>query len=583
MGYKPYEDRIRDIYDIKEESDVIGRGFDHAYAQVRAMAAENKKSRVFKKLRRSIVVGSLSAAACVLILFSVNLAFPAFAESIPVIGSIFRYINESARANWPGIGDYERIPDYLQSIDDASATDEREAYGVTIKEAYSDGRFIHASAELYSETDPNDENIEWYYDIYINGVKIDMWSNEYRPWTSVGENRYVNTDLSIYMPEEYQADGEIYVEYHLFMLDISNRTIIDEKTGEVSPPEELERFEVSFTVETDESDTVQIEGPVEQNGIIFRKFYSTPAGAEVSLDTPPMYVSEAHYAHVYAFRRNGEQLSSPGSSSANSEYSEDLVNLTTVISGLKREDTEIVISLMEDMNGTITVVAEFLLNLENGTAMPSTEYQDPQSGLYWDSEVPFSKKRLSPSYAATDEAISSFSGEYMVEFITDADYTWGIYLNVLTKNDYRDITAELFDEGGHRIAGGASGKELAWYYELEHSAFIPYERYDIDHYTMPVYKEKFEIYTNEVQDRTVPKDGLNAQIIFMDNRNGQLAPGDVYTLRLTDTVTGMLLHEESFAVTLPEIELADGEEMIRLRGNKPVYVVLNGGVVVWEE
>lgn len=583
MGYKPYEDRIRDIYDIKEESDVIGRGFDHAYAQVRVMAAENKKSRVFKKFRKGIVVGSLSAAACVLILFSVNLAFPAFAESIPVIGSIFRYINESARANWPGIGDYERIPDHLQSIDGASATDKKEAYGLTIKEAYTDGRFIHASAELYSETDPNDESIDWYYDIYINGVKIDMWSNEYRPWTAVGDNRYINTDLSIYMPEEYQADGEIHVEYHLFLLDISNRTIIDEKTGEVSPPKELECFKVSFTIICDESDLVEIDGPVEQNGVVFRKFYSTPAGAEVSLDIPLMYISEAHYAHIYAFRRSGEALSSPGSSNTHSEYSENLVNLTAVLSGLNEEDMEIVISLIENDGEAMSVVAEFILDFENGTAVPSTEYQDPQSNLYWDSEIPFSKKCLSPSYAATDEAISGFSGEYMVEFITDADYTWDVYLNILTRNDYRDFTAELFDEKGNRIAGGTSGKELAWYYELEHSAFIPYDLYDIDHYTMPVYKEHYEIHTNEVQDRAVPKEGLNAQVVFLDNQNGQLAPGVVYTLRLKDTVTGELLHEESFTATLPEIELADGEEMIRLRGHKPVYVVLNGGIAHWEE
>ena len=84
--------------------------------------------------------GALAAAFLfvVAVLFSINAAFPAFAESLPLVGEIFRQLN-SIGSNAPS---YEGV---VQGIGVSAGNDQYEA---TVTEAYCDGDYVFFALRL---------------------------------------------------------------------------------------------------------------------------------------------------------------------------------------------------------------------------------------------------------------------------------------------------------------------------------------------------------------------------------------------------------------------------------------------------
>ena len=69
-----------------------------ALAGGRVHAANGPAKRAPRRVWRWVRGGAAAAAACVPVLGSVNFVDPAFAESLPVVGNLFAWINRDADA-----------------------------------------------------------------------------------------------------------------------------------------------------------------------------------------------------------------------------------------------------------------------------------------------------------------------------------------------------------------------------------------------------------------------------------------------------------------------------------------------------
>lgn len=88
-------------------------------------------------------LGSMAAALvfAAALLFSVNAAFPAFAESLPLIGEVFRHLNSlgSNASSYDGM---------IQSIEESGENDQ---YKVIVTEAYCDGEYLFFALRLQAK------------------------------------------------------------------------------------------------------------------------------------------------------------------------------------------------------------------------------------------------------------------------------------------------------------------------------------------------------------------------------------------------------------------------------------------------
>ena len=98
--------------------------------------AQKRRGNIIWLRKAGALAASFMFAAAVLLF--VNAAFPAFAESLPVIGQVFRQLN-SLGSNAPS---YEGM---VQSIGESG---ENSQYIATVTEAYCDGEYIFFAMRL---------------------------------------------------------------------------------------------------------------------------------------------------------------------------------------------------------------------------------------------------------------------------------------------------------------------------------------------------------------------------------------------------------------------------------------------------
>lgn len=560
---------------------------------------EQKKQAVHGRRKgfRAAAITVSSLAACLVLMLSVNAAFPAFAESLPGIGGVFRYLNGKSMTYY-NPGNQSRIEEHAGPITDSMASAGEEGFSFTVKEAYYDGKFIYAAAEIHTDFDPNDDSIYWEYQVSVNGVQIDMWNPiGGRDWIQTGENIYVSDQMSIYIPEEYRPQpGDIEVAYTACARDLSE---VDEETREIHP-KVVEETTVQFTAKYDAGEVIEVAGPAEQNGISLLSLATSPSSTEIVVEaSSDIAGTPSSQLEVELNRPNGEVVTMYGSN--HNDGSPGMVRITEFGDGLLKNDKQVIVSA-KLFPGTIArngeagmgdIIAEFTVDLERKTITPSERWKDPDDPLYWNPDIFWSPKRAYPSYRAPDSALENLSDGYKVEFFTKSVnfYDSSTFLNLVTNQEYRDLEVEILRDGavvqrGWSIADMPAdlSQDFAPYtnpFGRDRKLFQPYADYnptEFNLFDLEIGREKFPgwvTYTGAELPREMEKTGLNSQVVYLEGPLSFYEPDTAYTVRVTDQASGGLLHEETVTVTMPEdLQVGEDETLLRLRTWDRPYVIV---------
>ena len=119
-----------------------------ALAGGRVHAANGPAKRAPRRVWRWVRGGAAAAAACVLVLGSVNFVDPAFAESLPLVGSVFSWLNRSEDARLRS----EQLNQYADTVGQTAESADA-AYTVTLGQVYRDEDWLRLSLVLTAGDD----------------------------------------------------------------------------------------------------------------------------------------------------------------------------------------------------------------------------------------------------------------------------------------------------------------------------------------------------------------------------------------------------------------------------------------------
>ena len=288
--------------DEAEETTVLARARGRANA---------KRARAVPLLRRVGRWGrnaAVAAAACAVLLGGVNLASPALAESLPVVGNLFTWINRDADARLRS----EQLNRYAGTVEQTAESAEG-AYTVTLGQIYRDEDWlrlsllltaadgsldgfdtIRADADGSMPADTRDasgtlvlgdgsaimqEGQGWFTrrpdGSFVMGLNYPLFLDEWTPEELTGQTVTLglhglvacNTEIVAQTTHEW-GGGLTQMEYH------------DETPLEGD-------YTLTFTMPAPSTEGVRsYTGPQEQNGVTLHSLTATPAAAKLDIQVP---------------------------------------------------------------------------------------------------------------------------------------------------------------------------------------------------------------------------------------------------------------------------------------------------------
>ena len=251
---------------------------------------------------------AVAAAACAVLLGGVNLASPALAESLPVVGNLFTWINRDADARLRS----EQLNQYAGTVEQTAESAEG-AYTVTLGQIYRDEDWlrlsllltaadgsldgfdtIRADADGSMPADTRDasgtlvlgdggaimqEGQGWFTrqpdGSFVMGLNYPLFLDEWTPEELTGQTVTLglhglvacNTEIVAQTTHEW-GGGLTQMEYH------------DETPLEGD-------YTLTFTMPAPSTEGVRsYTGPQEQNGVTLHSLTATPAAAKLDIQVP---------------------------------------------------------------------------------------------------------------------------------------------------------------------------------------------------------------------------------------------------------------------------------------------------------
>lgn len=248
-----------------------------------------------------------AAAACVLVLGGVNAANPAFAESLPLVGTLFSRINRAEDTRLRS----EQLNQYAQTVEQ-TAESAAGPYTVTLGQIYRDEDWMRLSLVLTVEDDslagfdtiradaggsmPLDTAEASGALVLENGAAI---LEEGSGWfTRQDDHTFVmglNYPLFLY-EEDGPLSGET-VTMNLYGLVACNVEVLEEETHPWSGSyQQLEYhdetplegdYTLTFTIPEPGTEGIRtFTGPEEKNGVTLHSLTATPAAAKLDIQVP---------------------------------------------------------------------------------------------------------------------------------------------------------------------------------------------------------------------------------------------------------------------------------------------------------
>lgn len=279
-----------------------------ALARGRANAKRPRAVPLLRRVGRWGRNAAVAAAACAVLLGGVNLASPALAESLPVVGNLFAWINRDADARLRS----EQLNQYAGTVEQTAESAEG-AYTVTLGQIYRDEDWlrlsllltaadgsldgfdtIRADADGSMPADTRDasgtlvlgdgsaimqEGQGWFTrqpdGSFVMGLNYPLFLDEWTPEELTGQTVTLglhglvacNTEIVAQTTHEW-GGGLTRMEYH------------DETPLEGD-------YTLTFTMPAPSTEGVRsYTGPQEQNGVTLHSLTATPAAAKLDIQVP---------------------------------------------------------------------------------------------------------------------------------------------------------------------------------------------------------------------------------------------------------------------------------------------------------
>ena len=555
-GNSLFINMMKEDLDMKEMPNVVDERLKSLYSELPDDMPKTPKYRTPLK----VIFSSVSSiAAAVVILFSLNAANPAFAEELPFVGNIFTKINASQTSDpFRETADTERIGNLAVAVNNEGATAKTDKFEVKVEEAYYDGRFLHSSIQVKSTDKLNIDNTILKITPIINGIQIKEEYETLHYFLAESNNTYLS-DFTFLIPIKNRQEKDLDIKYNVSFEDASTQTREDAGLSDYKVMDGG-AMSVEFTAIYDLSESVDIADTIEQNGIKILSFYTSPAGTEVFWEKP-FGSSDEYYISVH--KMDGTPLDALAK---RGEIIEEIWNMGNPTAktygrfvGLKASEKQAVLTIWGGPKNS--TVAEFTVDLEKKTITPSENYKDINSPLFSVNDITESLRWVYPAYRASDEELSTLDSGYAIEFLTSGGNHKCAYLALVTPEERRNLRVELYQNNEIKAVVNSGG-------------FQPLTSYN--------YIAKYGV--GDIKDTRfyngggiVRSDEVKAALSIYPLRIEDVffLLDDVVTIKVFDSKTKELIHEETVTLQLPEgITIGEDEMLIKERPYSG-YVIIN--------
>ena len=326
-------DLLRALEELDLPAAPLAKGeWDRVLASARSRVHTELPRRTERRRRpllRLVRGAAVAAAACVVVLGSVNLANPAFAESLPLVGTLFSRINRSEDTRLRS----EQLNQYAQTVE-KTAESADSSYTVTLGQIYRDEDWMRLSLVLTAADDslagfdtiradaggsmPADTADASGALVLENGAAI---SQEGVGWFTRQDDRTfvmgLNYPLFLYETDGASLTGKS-VTMHLYGLEACNVEVLEEGTQEWGHSYQHLAYHDETPLEGDYTLTFDIPepgtegvrtftGPQEQSGVTLHRLTATPAAAKLELQVPS-YADSSYTTAVKLTAEDGTLL-----------------------------------------------------------------------------------------------------------------------------------------------------------------------------------------------------------------------------------------------------------------------------------
>ena len=288
-------------------------------------AACAKLPQAKKTVKRRFPWGRVAAAAaaCVAVgLGSVNFAAPAVAEQLPVVGSLFSWLNRGGQDDYVSLQS-EQLNKYAETVESTAETADS-PYTLTLGQVFNDGDWLRISLMLTSEDDslagfnaiePSQDAVE----------KAVLDANTQYGTLVLDNGNMLSGGIDFEKRDEHTfvtgLNYELFLAHddlagHTATLTLSdlvacNKSIVETDGKSYWHYDYADQtplpgtYTLTFTIpEASDAGVRTMSTPVEQDGITLQSIKATPAATKVLLTFPP----EQHWVSVKLYTADGTEL-----------------------------------------------------------------------------------------------------------------------------------------------------------------------------------------------------------------------------------------------------------------------------------
>lgn len=431
------------------------------------------------RFRKAWMISLSSAAACCLLLFGTNAAFPAFAEGLPVVGQWFRDMNshstyqKTLRLGKTVEGTY--VADY--GTEPIGAVSESGSYKMTIEDGFCDGENVTFSMRMElpkEEVEPIEYALPRSLSLSVNGEDMGLKVNDIILCPD-GNGALIGA-VTAALPQSVE-DGEI-LRFSCSMSDFGGK---DTSNADFEPCIPMDAsFSLDFSLTANLSYNKAFSCSTEDNGIQLLNVEARPTVTRLKAVMP----GEVSYnGDSVLLLENGTKLHLNRAKS--SDDTADNTSAATIEEFLADENAEIKLNfdgipvdtkklIFRQYNSAMheKVLAEFTLDLENCTAEASRTYEE--DGVLalngpFDYHFLFSEGALDGKNEYNEsEAVNGLQISGLYWDSRDNGVSLSVYQ---TSAPYREIKAEILNASGDVVAEKVSENSSVcnsslktWYY-----------------------------------------------------------------------------------------------------------------------
>lgn len=332
--------------------------------------AQKRRGNIIWLRKAGALAASFMFAAAVLLF--VNAAFPAFAESLPVIGQVFRQLN-SLGSNAPS---YEGM---VQSIGESG---ENSQYIATVTEAYCDGEYIFFAMRLqpkdskllkmetlYTEESAGEEGAPG-WDVTINGESAGLGYS--LPVFTRNGAYFESVPVQVRLPEGTDQSAPVHVEAAIGNLcGRAGETV----AGQVIS---MEPVSLGFDLEanTGHNRQTSVQG-VEVDGLKLLSWSLSPSKFGVDISYPYFDMTGVSArARTSSGQDLGGDLREYGDFGDGRYAPGDTAIQKCSFTGPPDGTEKVIITVYSEHTGGTAVFGEFTIDLETGDAAVTENYLD---------------------------------------------------------------------------------------------------------------------------------------------------------------------------------------------------------------